>query len=237
MNLKCNTKEDCIKGMGLSSYSDQEMSQAENSMPGFSKYLDSIQCNEGLCHYKMSENQEPYFDVNNNGAVISCNTKSNCDVGNGMTQLYECVNGICKMHYNNMPIEAWRSVSQNTNLDANQMLPEKCSSNNPSINCIDSAKVNQNSIEIALRNNVGFSIKVDDIWANNCNGNKLMGIGSNTNYQSLGLTVSNNDIFRLLILGCDNTEEMYEGDMIIYYTNTETGLSHQANTEIRSYLN
>ena len=55
--------------------------------------------------------------------------------------------------------------------------------------------------------------------------------------QSLGLTVSNNDIFRLLILGCDNTEEMYEGDMIIYYTNTETGLSHQANTEIRSYLN
>jgi len=127
-------------------------------------------------------------------------------------------------------------------LDPARLLPERCQST-AGMDCVDKANVQEASIQLALRNNVGFGITVTNASGTgsfvNCDtpqidvdgpdaANGFVAIGA-------GQDVANNDVFLIdLTASCGlSSGDKAEGTIVVTYTNTETGLPHDVPVDIR----
>ena len=119
-------------------------------------------------------------------------------------------------------------------LDPARLLPERCQFP-AGVDCVDKAAVDATSITVALRNNIGFKMQVDDIASSvgSCTTEQIaIGVGGSA--QSLAQNVSNNEVFRILFTGCSLTSgDRFDADVTVTYTNMETGLTHDAVGDIR----
>ena len=119
-------------------------------------------------------------------------------------------------------------------LDPARLLPERCQSS-AGMDCVDKASIGTDTLEVALRNNVGFEISITDVNLTGCS-NPQLAIGAGGGYGALGAdNVPNNEVFRVSLDSCTNGNpgDKFEGTVDIEYTNTETGLTHVVPVDIR----
>jgi len=118
-------------------------------------------------------------------------------------------------------------------LDPARMLPERCQFP-AGMDCIDKAVVTSDTITVALRNNIGFGIKVNQARTPLCTGSTKIDAGSG--YVDISDTeVSNNGVYRIQLTGCNNGRSGKEVDtqITVDYTNVESGLQNSAIGDIR----
>ena len=126
-------------------------------------------------------------------------------------------------------------------LDPARLLPERCQSS-AGMDCVDKANIGTDSVEIALRNNIGFDISVtgatggDDFASCGTPLIDVDGPGTATAVAiGSGQTVANNAPF-IIDLSTDcglTTGNKADGTVTVTYTNSETGLSHDVVVDIR----
>ncbi len=129
-------------------------------------------------------------------------------------------------------------------LDPARLLPERCQSS-AGMDCVDKANIQEGSLQIALRNNIGFDVTVTNASAAgdfvNCGTPFIDPDGpgnSNSTAIGAGQTVANNDPFIIdLTAGCGlTTGNKADGTVTVTYTNTETGLEHNVIVDIRGIV-
>ena len=121
-------------------------------------------------------------------------------------------------------------------LDPAKLLPERCQSS-AGMDCIDKANVKTATLELALRNNIGFGVTVTGANVSGCAGiPSQVSVGSNTTYFAISDTpVSNNEVFRIRLWTCTNgaVGDKFDDTITVAYTSSETGLDHDVLIDIR----
>lgn len=106
------------------------------------------------------------------------------------------------------------------------------------MDCIDKAATTEDSMQIALRNNIGFTIEINSAKGMMCTGISQLGVGASDSYKNIDdQEVPNNEVFRIKLQGCTFDSDSVEGDVEVLYTNVETGLQHSAVGNIISKIN
>ncbi|MBN2368630.1 hypothetical protein JXC34_06420 [Candidatus Woesearchaeota archaeon] len=121
-------------------------------------------------------------------------------------------------------------------LDPARLLPERCQSS-AGMDCIDKANIGTTSVEVALRNNIGFNVIVTGASSASCTGGAAAA-GTSGTYQLLNatnVTVTNNQVFKVRVDGCTGLTagDKFDETVTVTYTNSETGLSHDVLVDVR----
>ena len=116
-------------------------------------------------------------------------------------------------------------------LDPANLLPERCQFP-AGMDCIDRAAITSDTITIALRNNIGFAISVDDVESS-CTGALIA--PRTGEFQELPMEVENNAAYRIRLTGCSNGRSGSEvtEEIGVIYENPDTGLTNTAQGEVR----
>ena len=120
-------------------------------------------------------------------------------------------------------------------LDPARLLPERCQFP-AGMDCVDKANILTTNVELALRNNVGFGISVTDANTTSCTGVSEIAVGVNGPYAAIANTsVSNNEVYRVRLTTCanGNVGDKFDSQITVSYTNSETGLAHNAVGDVR----
>lgn len=120
-------------------------------------------------------------------------------------------------------------------LDPARLLPERCQFP-AGMDCVDKANILSTTLEMALRNNVGFGIQVTDANTTLCTGQSQIGVGVGTPYFDISNTpVPNNEVFRIRLQNCNNgvAGAKFDDTVTVSYTNVETGLDHNVIGDVR----
>jgi len=103
--------------------------------------------------------------------------------------------------------------------------------------CVDKATTTSDSMEIALRNNIGFTIEISHVNDEYCSGFTLVAVGTSDPYEQINnQEVPNNEIYRIKLQGCEFDADPIFNNVEVTYKNTATGLSHIAIGEIESII-
>lgn len=118
-------------------------------------------------------------------------------------------------------------------LDPARLLPERCQFP-AGMDCIDKASITSTGVTFALRNNLGFPITVSGASSTACSGAATFAVGaSNTTFTSAA-TVPNNEVLKVNIACTLTSGNKFDAnDVVVSYTNTESGLTNQASGSIR----
>ena len=123
-------------------------------------------------------------------------------------------------------------------LDPARLLPERCQFP-AGMDCIDKASVDSanSTVTIALRNNQGFGVTIDNAAISGAYGCVVSGIAVNATsqtYNAVPVTVPNNEVFRVRFNTCTFTSgAKFDEQVTLGYTNTESGLANQAVGDVR----
>ncbi|MBN1502663.1 DUF4190 domain-containing protein [Candidatus Woesearchaeota archaeon] len=123
-------------------------------------------------------------------------------------------------------------------LDPSRLLPEKCEFP-AGINCIDKPNVSPQTIELALKNNIGFPIQVTNIISSAACNSAQIAVGEDSFLDLAENEVRNNQVFRIKLTGCNNGNQGAKLTTVVTidYINTETSLEHKAVGDIRGIVN
>lgn len=121
--------------------------------------------------------------------------------------------------------------------DPSGLIPEACQFP-AGIDCIDKASITKDTITIALRNNIGSPITIDNVVTNGCTGVERE-VGNSGQFTTLSnIEIPNNQVFRLKLTGCNNGNpgEQISKEIVVEYTNIETSLPNEVIGEIRGKI-
>ena len=120
-------------------------------------------------------------------------------------------------------------------LDPARLLPERCQFP-AGMDCIDKASITNSSVTVALRNNQGFPVTIDNAVVTGCNTPVVFVGSANTTSSSIpySIAIPNNEVFRVKVT-CTGliSGAKFDEDFSVSYTNTESGLSNQAVGSVR----
>jgi len=124
-------------------------------------------------------------------------------------------------------------------LDPARLLPDRCTSS-AGMDCVDKANVESTQMDVALRNNVGFTINVTDLAVTGfsaCTAELAAegAAGTLTNLSQGAVSVANNEVIKLQVSGCSGvaTGDRFDGVLTVEYLNTETGITNNVAVDIR----
>lgn len=123
-------------------------------------------------------------------------------------------------------------------LDPARLLPERCQSS-AGMDCVDKANLNSSTLEVALRNNIGYKIHVTTALATGGYTTCTAWAYNGTDYSNLSVAqvdIANNGVLRIKLDGCASAPtqgDKYQGTLTVNYRHNETGLEHQVPVDIR----
>ncbi len=125
-------------------------------------------------------------------------------------------------------------------MDPSNMLPERCQSQ-AGMDCIDTARITNSGVTMALRNNIGYEVIINEIQGSVCQGPSggISGTSGDiiTNYEFVPFEVKNNEVFRLKIDCSLVSGKDFSDTFNVEYENVETSLTHIVPVNIRGKVN
>jgi len=107
------------------------------------------------------------------------------------------------------------------------------------MSCVDKPSIKNNEIMLALKNNRASQITITEINITGCTQTGLKQVSAESNnktYTDLPVLVDKQELF-LLKTGCNfDPGQKYNGNMIVKYTNLDTGLENIASGEIKGRI-
>jgi hypothetical protein len=117
-------------------------------------------------------------------------------------------------------------------LDPARLLVDKCEFQ-AGMDCIDKASITDDSITVALRNNMGSDIRIDYASSSLCSGTPVVALGTQQNFESVPAEVPNMEEFRIRLDQC-NLPDRIVAQISVSYTNLESQLQNEVVGEIRT---